>query len=63
VKAVGIVALALVILVIVLIVAGGGSHGPGRHAGDEMWPAGVREDGTPSGSAAGGHTPPQGGHR
>ena len=43
VKVFGIIALALVLLVVIMMFAGGGSHGPGRHA--------------PSGGA-GGHTPP-----
>jgi hypothetical protein len=43
VKVFGIVALVLALLVIIMMLAGGGSHGPGRHI--------------PS-ADAGGHTPP-----
>ncbi len=50
VKVSGIVALIVVGLLVVMILAGGGQHGPDRHA-----PSGGQQQ-------PGGHTPPAGGH-
>ncbi|MDQ3631592.1 MAG: hypothetical protein M3417_10075 [Actinomycetota bacterium] len=52
VKVSGVIALAVVVMLVVMIVAGGGQHGPGRHA-----PSGAQPQ------QSGGHTPSPGGHR
>jgi hypothetical protein len=54
-KVAGIIIGALVIAVALAMLIGGGSHGPGRHTGENP-PSAVTESG------AGGHTPPMGGH-
>lgn len=67
VKAFGVIAILVVLLVILrLTVFGGHGHGPGRHlrAADDApaEAASAVDDPARSSGAAGGHTPPHGGH-
>ncbi len=68
VKVFGVIITVLVLVIVAMLVAGGGSHGPGRHlpsgdAGGRTAPTDLRDDRSPSGAALSGHAPPSGGSR
>jgi hypothetical protein len=71
VKVSGILALIALVVLVVMLVAGGGQHGPGRHAADggqqqaqpqarRETPSGMNGSEALSGGDTGGHTPPYG---
>jgi hypothetical protein len=62
VKVAAVIGALVALIVVVMLLFGGGSHGPGRHTGDDTRPSSPAQSETAPSNGGGVHTPPAGGH-